>query len=86
LVATEEAKPQEEPQRRQTRAATEEQEQHKEYYLISALSGTITKSEEIWLIDNGASKHMTNFKQMLTAHLATVVNSCAMKMHHQMQI
>jgi hypothetical protein len=23
---------------------------------------------------------------LLTAHLATVVNSCAMKMHHQMQI
>jgi hypothetical protein len=64
-VATEEAKPQEEPQRRQTRAATKEQEQHKEYYLISALSGTITKSEEIWLIDNGASRHMTGFKQNL---------------------
>ena len=64
-VATEEAKPQEEPQRRQTRAATKEQEQQKEYYLISALSGTITKSEEIWLINNGASKHMTGFKQNL---------------------
>jgi hypothetical protein len=64
-VATEEAKPQEEPQRRQTRAATKEQEQQKEYYLISALSGTITKSEEIWLIDSGASKHMTGFKQNL---------------------
>jgi hypothetical protein len=47
------------PQRRQTRAATKEQEQHQKYYLISALSGTITKSEEIWLMDNGASKHMT---------------------------
>jgi hypothetical protein len=64
-VATEEAKPQEEPQRRQTRAATKEQEQHQEYYLISALSGTITKSEEIWLMDSGASKHMTGFKQNL---------------------
>jgi hypothetical protein len=64
-VATEEAKPQEEPQRRQTRAATKEQEQHKEYYLISALSDTITKSEEIWLIDSGASRHMTGFKQNL---------------------
>jgi hypothetical protein len=45
-VATEEAEPQQEPQRRRTRAATKEQEQHQEYYLISALSGTITKSEE----------------------------------------
>ena len=64
-VATEEAKPQEEPQRRQTRAATKEQEQQKEYYLISALFSTITKSEEIWLIDSGASRHMTGFKQNL---------------------
>jgi hypothetical protein len=45
--ATEETKPQVEPQRRQTRAATKEQEQRQEYYLISALSGTITKSKEI---------------------------------------
>jgi hypothetical protein len=64
-VATEEDKPQEEPQRRQTRAATKEQEQHQKYYLISALSGTITKSEEIWLMDSDASKHMTGFKQNL---------------------
>jgi len=48
---------------KQTKAATKEQEQQQEYYLISALSGTITKSEEIWLMDSGASKHMTGFKQ-----------------------
>jgi hypothetical protein len=64
-VVNEEAKPQEEPQRRQTRAATREQELQKEHYLVSALSDTITKSEEIWLIDSGASKHMTDFKQNL---------------------
>jgi hypothetical protein len=64
-VVNEEAKPQEEPQRRQTRAATREQELQKEHYLVSALSGTITKSQEIWLIDSGASKHMTGFKQNL---------------------
>jgi hypothetical protein len=64
-VATEEDKPQEEPQRRQTRATTKEQEPQKEYYLISALSSSITKSEEIWLINSGASKHMTGFKQNL---------------------
>jgi hypothetical protein len=64
-VATEEAKPQEELQRRQTRAATKEQEQQKEYYLISALSDTIAKSEKIWLIDNGAFRHMIGFNQNL---------------------
>jgi hypothetical protein len=47
------------------RTATKEKEPHKEYYLISALSNTITKSEEIWLIDSGASRHMTGFKQNL---------------------
>jgi hypothetical protein len=64
-VVNEEAKIQEEPQRRQTRAATKEQEAQKEHYLVSGRSGTITKSEEIWLIDSGASKHMTGFKQNL---------------------
>jgi hypothetical protein len=60
-VATKE----EEPQRRRTKAATKEQEQRKESYLVSALSGTVTKSKEIWLVDSGASKHMTSFKQNL---------------------
>jgi hypothetical protein len=37
-------------------------EEEEEYYLISALSSTITKSEDVWLMDSGASKHMTGFK------------------------
>jgi hypothetical protein len=64
-VATEEAEPQQEPQRRRTRVATKEKEQNQEYYLISTLSGTITKSEDVWLMGSGASKHMTGFKQNL---------------------
>jgi hypothetical protein len=64
-VANKEAEPQNEPQRRRTRVATKEQEQHREYYLISTLSGTITKSEDVWLMNSGASKHMTGFKQNL---------------------
>jgi hypothetical protein len=60
-VATEE----EEPQRNRTKFVTKEQEQCKESYLVSALSGVVTKSEEIWLVDGGASKHMTSFKQNL---------------------
>jgi hypothetical protein len=60
-VATEE----EEPQRRRTRAATKEKEQRRECYLVSSLSDTITKSKEVWLVDSGASKHMTSFKQNL---------------------
>jgi hypothetical protein len=30
--------------------------------LISALTGTITHGSDTWLIDNGASKHMTGYK------------------------
>jgi hypothetical protein len=60
-VATEE----EEPQRRRIKATTKEQEQCRECYIVLALSGTVTKSEEVWLVDNGASKHMTGFKQKI---------------------
>ena len=31
--------------------------------LISALTGTITHGSNDWLIDSGASKHMTGFKE-----------------------
>lgn len=38
----------------------------KEYYLIFAFSGSITNSSEIWLVDNGASRHMTSYRSSLT--------------------
>ena len=34
-----------------------------EYVLISALTGTVTHGSNDWIIDNGASKHMTGFKE-----------------------
>ena len=34
-----------------------------EYVLISALTGTITHGSNDWLIESGASKHMTGFKE-----------------------
>jgi hypothetical protein len=34
-------------------------EQIKDHVLISSLSGSITPREDTWLIDSGASKHMT---------------------------
>ena len=34
-----------------------------EYVLISALTGNITHGSDDWLIDSGASKHMTGFKE-----------------------
>jgi hypothetical protein len=35
-------------------------EQIEDYVLISALSGSVSPSEDTWLIDSGASKHMTS--------------------------
>ena len=34
-----------------------------EHVLISSLMGTITHGSKYWLIDSGASKHMTGFKE-----------------------
>ena len=39
------------------------QESEDEYVLIFALTGTITHGSKDWLIDSGASKHMTCFKE-----------------------
>jgi hypothetical protein len=41
-------------------------EQIKDYVLISALSGSVTHGEDTWLIDSGASKHMTCQKNILS--------------------
>jgi hypothetical protein len=37
-----------------------------EFFFISALSGTIPTSNNIWLIDSGASRHMTGYREHLT--------------------
>jgi hypothetical protein len=34
-------------------------EEIQDYVLFSALLGSVTPGEDIWLIDSGASKHMT---------------------------
>ena len=39
------------------------QESDEEYLLISALMGTISHGSNDWLIDSGASKHITGFKE-----------------------
>jgi hypothetical protein len=40
-------------------------EQIKDHVLISALSGSVTPGEDTWLIDSGASKHMTSQRDTL---------------------
>jgi hypothetical protein len=38
----------------------------KDHVLISALSGSVTPKEDTWLIDSGASKHMTGQRNILS--------------------
>jgi hypothetical protein len=38
----------------------------KDHVLISALSGSVSPREDTWLIDSGASKHMTGKKNTLS--------------------
>jgi len=42
------------------------QENKREYYLVSALSGHLTTDRNSWLVDSGASKHMTGYKNILS--------------------
>ena len=39
------------------------EESDEEYVLISALTGTVTHGRNDWLIDSGAFKHMTGFRE-----------------------
>jgi transposase InsO family protein len=41
-------------------------EEIKDHVLISALSGSITPGDDTWLIDSGASKHMTGQRNILS--------------------
>ena len=49
------------PQRKKAR-----EEDAEKYVLFSALSGSVTPGEDTWLIDSGASKHMTGQKKTLS--------------------
>ena len=37
-----------------------------EYVLISALTGIVAHGNDTWLVESGASKHMTGYKDSLT--------------------
>ena len=51
-----------EPPRKRVKEESEDSSSDEEYVLISALTRTITHGSNDWLIDSGASKHMTGFK------------------------
>ena len=41
------------------------EEYDEEYVLFLALSGSVTPGEDVWLIDSGASKHMSRQNKLL---------------------
>ena len=51
------------PPRKKVKQESEDSSSDEEYVLISALTRTITHGSNDWLIDSGASKHMTGFKE-----------------------
>jgi hypothetical protein len=52
--------------KRKQKSPTNERENRKEYYLVSVLSNSIFTGPKTWLVDSGASKHMTGYKEMLS--------------------
>jgi hypothetical protein len=45
---------------------TKDYDSSEEHVLISTVTGTITNGSDTWLVDSGASKHMTSYKDSLS--------------------
>ena len=58
----------EEPKRKKNTESSIEEESRREYYLIFSFSGSFTNSANSWLVDSGASRHMTRFREVLTKY------------------
>ena len=52
-----------EPSSKRNKQESDDSSSDEEYVLISALMGNITHGSNDWIIDSGASKHMTGFKE-----------------------
>jgi hypothetical protein len=52
--------------KRKQKSTPNERENRKEYYLISALSSSVSTRSKTWLVDSCASKHMTGYKEILS--------------------
>ena len=46
--------------------AKKDEDSSEEYVLISALTGSVSPENDNWLVDSGASKHMTGYKDSLS--------------------
>ena len=51
------------PPRKRVKQESEDSSSEDEYVLMFSLTGTVTHGSKYWLIDSGASKHMTGFKE-----------------------
>ena len=51
------------PPKKKLKQESEDSSNDEEYVLLSTLTGTTTHGSKDWLIDSGASKHMTRFKE-----------------------
>ena len=63
-----------EPSKKRSKYESEDSSSEGEYVLIFTLIGNITHGSDDWLIDSGASKHMTGFKESflkLSEHMIT---------------
>jgi hypothetical protein len=52
--------------KRNKKSPSNEKENRKEYYLVSALSSPVSTGPKTRLVDNGASKHMTWYKEIIS--------------------
>ena len=56
----------EEPQGKRLKESNVAEQKKKQIILISALIGSISNIKETWLVDSGASRHMTGYRSALT--------------------
>ena len=52
-----------EPRIKRVKQESEDSSSDEEYVLIYSLTGTVTHGSNDWIIDSGASKHITRFKE-----------------------
>ena len=46
--------------------AKKDEESSEEYVLISTIAWSVSQGNDTWLVDSGASKHMTGYKDSLS--------------------
>jgi hypothetical protein len=52
--------------KRKQKSPPNERENGKEYYMVSTLSSSVFMRPKTWLVNSGASKHMTGYKEILS--------------------